>query len=136
MHKSVFNPSPRMLRQFASIWILFFGAMAAWQDLYHQRHLTATILAVAAVTIGPIGVVSPRAIKPVFVGWTALVYPIGWLVSRTVLTVVFYGLFTPVAAIFRIIGRDELKLKPRSETQTYWCAKPQARNKAQYLRQF
>ena len=49
MHKSVFNPSPRMLRQFASIWILFFGAMAAWLGGVVDRALMAIADALLAI---------------------------------------------------------------------------------------
>lgn len=136
MHDSPFNPSARMLRQFAGLWILFFGAIAAWQEFHHHRHLLAIALVVLAVTVGPLGIAAPRAIKPVFIGWMALVYPIGWTVSRIVLGVLFYGLFTPVAVVFRAVGRDELRLKPEPHATTYWRPKPQARDKTRYLRQF
>lgn len=66
----------------------------------------------------------------------AAVYPIGWIVSRVVLGVLFFGLFTPVAVLFRCAGRDELALKPQPGATTYWRAKPGAKDKAQYLRQF
>jgi len=133
---SPFNPTERMLRQFSGIWVVFFGALAAWQEFHHARPTLALALAVLAVTLGPLGLVWPRIMRPVFVGWMALVYPIGWTVSRIVLGIVFFGLFTPVAWIFRMKGRDELRLKPQPHATTYWQAKPQADDKAQYLRQF
>ena len=125
-----------MLRQFGGIWIVFFGAVAAWQGLHHERHGLGVVLALLAVTVGPLGIAAPRLIRPVFIGWMALVYPIGWVVSRVVLGILFYTLFTPVALIFRTIGRDELKLKRRLDADTYWATKPHTTDKAQYLRQF
>jgi hypothetical protein len=88
------------------------------------------------VTIGPLGLAWPRAIKPIFIGWMALVYPIGWVVSHVILGILFYGMFTPVALIFRIIKRDALGLKPQPQGATYWLPKPNAPDKAKYLRQF
>jgi hypothetical protein len=131
-----FTPTERMLRQFAAIWIAFFGAIAARQEFHHHRHVLGIALAVLAVTVGPLGFVWPRAIKPVFVGWMALAYPIGWTFSRIVLGVIFYGLFTPVAWVFRLIGRDELALKSQPTAATYWRPKPGAVEQSQYLRQF
>ena len=125
-----------MLRQFAAIWVVFFGAIAAWQEIHHHRQVTAIILAVLALTVGPLGIAWPRAIRPVFIGWMTLVYPVGWTVSRISLGVVFYGLFTPVAWIFRLIGRDALGLMRQPQVGTYWQPKPRAADKAQYLRQF
>ena len=136
MHGDPFAPAPRMLRQFSGLWIVFFGLMAAWQGVHHGRHTTAMVLAILAVTIGPLGIAAPSLIRPVFIGWMALVYPIGWVVSRVVLGALFYGLVTPVAVVFRVMGRDELRLKPRPDAQTYWVSKPQVVDKARYLRQF
>lgn len=131
-----FNPTDRMLRQFAMLWIVFFGAIAARQEFHHHHHTLATVLAVLAVTLGPLGIVWPRVIRPVFVGWMVLAYPIGWVVSRIVLGTIFYGLFTPVAWVFRLMGRDVLVLKPQPQAATYWRSKPVASDQAQYLRQF
>jgi len=133
---NLFNPTNRMLRQFAAIAIVFFGAIAARQEFHHHRHGLATVFTVLAVTIGPLGLAWPRVIKPVFIGWMALAYPIGWTVSRIVLGGIFYGLFTPVALVFRLIGRDELALKSQPTAATYWRPKPSAVEQSQYLRQF
>src|SRR5262245_8596752 len=125
-----------MLRQFAGIWIVFFLAIGAYQGFYHHRQTLGIVLAVLAVTVGAIGVMWPKAIRPIFVGWMTLAYPIGWTVSRIVLGAVFYGLFTPIAIVFRMMGRDELGLKRQPSAATYWQPKPRAADKTQYLRQF
>ena len=136
MHANPFAPTPRMLRQFGGIWLVFFGANAAWQGFHHERHGLALALALLAVTIGPLGITAPRLIRPVFIGSMALTYPIGWIVSRVMLGILFYGLFTPVALLFRARGRDELRLKPQRDAATYWATKPHATDKAEYLHQF
>jgi hypothetical protein len=136
MDPKVFKPNDRMLRQFSGLWIAFFGAGAVLQRFVYDRPTAAAILAVLAVTVGPLGLAWPRAIKPVFIGWMALVFPVGWVVSRVILGVLFLGLFTPVAWIFRIAGRDALGLKRQLRAQTYWQPKPAASDKSTYLRQF
>ena len=37
-----------------------------------------------------------------------LAFPIGWTVSQVILLLMFYGLFTPIGLVFRLIGRDPL----------------------------
>ena len=133
---SPFNPTERMLRQFAAMWIAFFLAIAARIYSHGQRPLLTIVVAVLALTIGPLGFMWPRFIRPVFVGWMRLAYPIGWVVSRVVLGAIFYGMFTPVAWAFRLTGRDLLGLKSQPSVLTYWQAKPTATDKSQYLRQF
>jgi hypothetical protein len=134
-YKKHLNPTDTMLRQFALLWVVFLGAIAVRQQL-HGRHILAIVLTVLAVTIGPAGLIWPRTIRPVFVGWMTLVYPIGWFVSRVVLGAIFYGLFTPVAWLSRMLGRDALLLRRKPHVTTYWGPKPAPSDSAQYLRQF
>ena len=62
----------------------------------------------------------------------------GWRVrcSRLVLGFLFYGLFTPLAFVFRVLGRDALGLKRRADAPTYWQAKPVVTDMNRYLQQF
>jgi hypothetical protein len=133
--KHLLNPNDRTLRQFSGLWILFIGLVAVRQALSH-RPLVALVVAFLAVVIGVAGLLMPRLVKPLFVGWMIAVFPIGWVVSRIVLGSIFYIVFTPISMIFRIIGRDALVLKPDSTTSTYWRSKPGSSDQKQYLRQF
>ena len=54
-----FDPPRKVLRQFAGLWLLFFGGLALWEILRRGRIGFGGILAVLAVTIGPTGVNSP-----------------------------------------------------------------------------
>lgn len=128
------NPTPRMLRQFAALWILVFGSLALWQ-WYQGQPSTARWTALISA-VGILGVARPRLARPVFVGWMILAFPIGWVVSRVLLGLVFFGLFTPMAAVFRLMGRDELLLRRRRDGASYWRPKAQAADRGQYFRQY
>jgi hypothetical protein len=129
------SPTERLLRQFAGLWIAFFGGLAAWHwRLGHTGR--ATVFGTLAATVGPLGLLFPRAIKPVFVGWLVAAYPIGWLVTRVALLVLFYGVITPVGLIFRLTGRDSLGLRRRPERETYWTPKTMETDFSRYFRQF
>jgi hypothetical protein len=131
-----FDTNDRTLRQFSGLWILFFGAIALQQYFKHHRLMVALIIGAFALGIGSLGLARPRLIKPVFVVWMKVAYPIGWVVSRIVLGTLFYGLFTPVAFVLRLIGRDALALKARPKAETYWHSKPGSADKTQYLHQY
>ena len=131
-----FSPPERTLRQFAGLWIAFFGGLAHWQGLVRGRLGLALVLAVIAVVVGVLGLLRPPAIRPIFVGWMVLAFPIGLVVSHVLLGVVFYGLFTPLGLVFRLIGRDLLALKPRPDLPTYWETKPATADVRRYFRQF
>jgi hypothetical protein len=125
-----------MLRQFAGLWLVFFAALAAWQWWGHEHRGWTTALAALALAVGPLGVLRPRFVRPVFVTWMVLVFPVGWVVSHLVLAVLFYGLFTPVGLFFRLVGRDALTLRRRSDRGSYWESKPQVTDASRYFQQF
>lgn len=128
------NPTPRMLRQFAALWVLVFGSLALWQ--WYQGHGSTARWTAPFSAAGVLGIGWPRLAKPVFVGWMILAFPIGWLVSRLLLGLVFFGVFTPLAAVFRLMGRDELQLRKQAQLASYWRPKAQASDRGQYFRQY
>lgn len=130
-----FRPSSRTLRQFAAWWIMFFGGLAGWQWLLRGHAALALVFLGLAGTAGPLGFWRPALIRPLFVGWMCLAFPVGWLISHLVLACVYFGLFTPLALIFRVIGRDALALRPRLGQNTYWLPKTTPDDVRSYFRQ-
>lgn len=117
------RPADRLLRQFAGLWLLFCATLAVLQ-YGRDRPLAAALLAGAGVGVGTLGLVRPQLVRPLFVTWMVLVFPIGWLVLNACLALVFFGLFTPLGVVFRLLGRDTLGLRRRPEKQSYLEAKP------------
>jgi hypothetical protein len=130
------EPSRKTLRQFAGLWIVFFGGFALWQGLMRGHPTAAAVLAVLAVTVGPVGLVRPEWLRPIYVSWMVLAFPIGWTVSQVILGVMFYGLFTPIALVFRLIGRDPLHRRRRPGQETYWAPKVAPSTPLRYFQQF
>src|SRR5690242_2917146 len=126
----------RTLRQFAALWIVFFLALAAWHGWWRGHASIGIALAVLAVTIGPLGLLRPAWIKPIYAIWMIAVFPIGWLVSLLVLAILYYGVFTPLAFVFRLIGRDTLQRLERPDAATYWRPKSEVQDAGRYLRQY
>jgi hypothetical protein len=132
----VIKPPPdRMLRQFAGLCLVIFGGIAAWRAYSGTVDGWTIGWAAAAVLIGGVGLVVPRAIRPVYQGWMIVAFPIGWTVSKVVLGAMLYLVFTPVALVFRLMGRDALKLRQKPST-SYWQPKSGAKSGEEYLRQF
>jgi len=131
-----FHPPIKTLRQFAGLWLAFFGGLAAWQGTISGRGTLAIVLAVMALTAGPLGLLWPQLMRPVYVGWMVLAFPIGWTVSQATLALIFYGLFTPIGLLFRLIGRDPLHRVHRPGLETYWSPKPSVSDPRRYLKQF
>jgi hypothetical protein len=131
-----FRPTARALRQFAAAWLVFFLAFGAHQYLARGHSQAGLILMTLAVVIGVPGVIQPGVVRWLFVGWMVLAFPIGWLVSQSLLALMFFGIITPVALVFRLRGRDLLHRKPAPERGSYWTPKPTPQDVRSYFRQY
>ena len=129
-----FKPSDKTLRQFAGLCLIVFGLMAVVELEFRHRPTFALVYGAAAVILGPLGLIAPRAVRPVWVAWMVVAFPIGWVVSTVFLAILFYGVFTPIGLAFRLSGRDALALK-RASRQSYWSLRPEPRDARQYFRQ-
>lgn len=63
-------------------------------------------------------------------------FPIGWVVSHVLMAVVFFGLFTLIGFLFRLVGRDPLMLRRPVNQASYWLPKARVEDKRRYFRQF
>jgi Saxitoxin biosynthesis operon protein SxtJ len=129
------SPKPKLLRQFAGLWLIVFPLLAALRVWRGHADNWAIGLAVAGVVVGLVGLVKPEAVRPIYSGWMLAAFPIGWTVSQLMLLVLFYLVFTPVGLVFRLIRRDALSLR-RRDVSTYWAVKPGAARVEDYFRQF
>ena len=102
------------------------AAIASW------RIITPVALGGAVALVG---LIRPRWLRPVYLGLTVATFPIGWCVSYLVLVFVFVALFTPIAIVFRLLGRDALHRRIDRTRPTYWRHRRNASSPASYLRQ-
>lgn len=131
-----FQPGNKALRQFAGAWLVFFLAFGLHQYLVRGHHTAGLVMMTLALIIGVLGLVRPATLRWLFVGWMVLAFPIGWAVSLVMLLVMFYGVITPVAMLFRLRGRDLLQRKPRREQESLWLPKPGPSDVRSYFRQY
>ena len=58
------------------------------------------------------------------------------MVSHLVLAVFYFGVFSAVSLIFRLIGRDALRRRLDPSASSYWEPKARAHDPRRYLQQF
>lgn len=129
------RPSDRKLREFAAASFVVATALAGWQ-LAGGKVAVATVLFTAAVLAAGVGYARPRWLAPVFTAAMIVTFPLAWVVSLVVLAIIFYGLFAPLALLFRLLGRDALNRQHRPDQDSYWQVKPTDTNPRRYLRQY
>ncbi len=83
---------------------------------------TPTWLWGAALVFFGLGLAFPPALGPVFRAWMALAHALNWLMTRVMLTLVFYGMVTPTRGLMRLFSGDPLKREWLPPGQSYWEA--------------
>ena len=129
------KPTPRVLRQFAAAWAVIFLALGLHQTLV-RGHPAAGIVFCVVSAVGLVGLFRPASLRWLFVGATVAAFPVGWLVTRMILVIMFYLVLTPVALVFRWRGRDALQLRRKPEGASFWTTRSDSPDAGRYLKQF
>lgn len=130
------KPDRKTLAEFSEFGLFFLGMVAAPLAYFKGRAAVAAVFWVAAVAGRLLGLLRPEWLKPVYLGLTLATYPIGWLVSHLTMALLYYGVITPIALVFRVLGRDPLARKFDRAAATYWEPYNPDRGMARYLKQF
>ena len=127
----------RTLREFAGLCLLVLGGLFAlsWYRHQHPPSLAGWIVGALAVLIGVPGLIRPNSIRPVYLLLLTLTKPIGHVVGLVLLAVVYFGVMTPMAFIFRLAGRDGLGRR-RWGAESYWVDRVPSNDVRLYLRQY
>ncbi len=130
------NPSRRELRWFGLLVLLFFGLIGGLV-LWRARSLTApiTLWSIGAATCAMYYAIRPFR-RPIYLGWMYAVYPIGWVISHTVLSITYYLVLTPIGLVMRGLGRDPMERRFDRSAKTYWRPHNPDGEAARYFRQF
>lgn len=107
---------------------LTIGAMllAVAGFLFWKQRPAFPALALAGAGFVLAGLIVPMLLKPVYKTWMSFAAVMGFIMTRVVLTVIFFGLFTPAALIARLLRRDLLEQRWDKAASTYWVKRPAA----------
>jgi hypothetical protein len=125
-----------VLRQFAGFWLIVLVGLGANLYQKHGAHRAGLALSAIGIVIGGIGLLKPAAVRLLFVVCMVLAFPMGWLISNLMLALMFYGIITPIALLFRIKGRDLLCRKRPADRPGFWTTKQTSRDMRSYFRQY
>jgi len=67
-----------------------------------------------------LGGLIPAALKYIYIGWMAMAFALGFVVSHVILTLFFFLVITPVGLVARLLGKDFLRLKLDRNAKSYW----------------
>jgi hypothetical protein len=110
------------LRSFGLIVGGIFSVIGLWPLLLRGESVRPWALICAALLLLP-AVVYPRVLKPVRRVWMAIGHVLGWINTRIILGIVFYGLVAPMGVIMRAFGKDPMRRRLEPEAETYRLAR-------------
>ncbi|MFI5336179.1 MAG: hypothetical protein ACHQ5A_05325 [Opitutales bacterium] len=128
------RPSSRQLLVFALAWLLFVGALgfAQW---WKARSGLAYVCWGLALGVPAVGAFWREGLRRLYVGLSYATYPIGYVVSSAVLTLLYYGVLTPLGLILWLCRYDPLQRRFDPEAASYWHKRPGPRRPESYFRQ-
>ena len=111
------NTSNKDIRSFGiTFGIIFFIISAA---LFYYDKSSYQLLAYIGGGFFVLGLIIPILLKPIYILWMTFAVMLGWVMTRVILSLVFYLIMTPIGLLTRLLGEDFLALK-NSNPESYW----------------
>ena len=98
-----------------SIILLLISGFLFWKE----QDLFQIVLAIG-VTLFLIAMAIPAALKQVYWIWMIFGIILGWIMTRVILSFLFYLVFTPIGLTLQLLGKKFLELKWDKSKESYW----------------
>ena len=121
--------SDKQARKTALIVAAVLALISLW-NIYRGRFTVVAVFGGIAVLLTLIGLFVPVAARGFHRVWMGIAGVLGYVNSRILLTILYYGLLTPYGLISRVIGRDPMDRRgPKRDT--YWVKRKETRQTQQ-----
>jgi hypothetical protein len=123
------------LRKFGITIGLFLMILAG--VLFWRGKETFEIFLVSGLALLALGLTIPVVLKPIYWIWMILAVILGWVMTRVILSLLFYIVITPIGFFSRLSGNRFLDLDWDKSKDTYWNYRTTNQlNREDYERQF
>lgn len=103
------NPNKKDLRVFLGIWAGIFAVFLIFGFFKHGIARDWAIVGIVASVVLMCRL--PKLATPLYKAWVRVGEALGFVISRSILALLFFGIFTPLGLIFKLFGRDVLEQK-------------------------
>ena len=135
------KPNRKELRQFGAIFMGGFVLIGLVKYLWpfewlidKNETLGAWLIGIGIV-VGAIGLTGSRLALPLYWAWLGIAFVLGNIMSRVIITLIYFLIFTPMRFLGFLAGRDKLQLK-KPRTSSYWSDISLPKEIEKYERQF
>lgn len=130
MVKINWKPSQKELKNFGWVILVGFGIIGALLFFKHKHNAAYGVWG-GSVFVFLLSHILPVAAKPFYWIWMGFGFVMGSIMSRVVMSIIFYIVLTPVAVILKIAGKDSLQIKKPIKS-SYWIDHPKIEGKEPY----
>ncbi|KJR40711.1 hypothetical protein MCHI_003387 [Candidatus Magnetoovum chiemensis] len=114
------------LKNFSLIWAIILLVLSLYPILKGAELRIWTLCFSAAFVL--IAFIKPQIIAGFYRLWLRIGEFIASIITRIIMFILFYGLFTASAFVLRILGKDLLSKKLYKNSSTYWKERADAPN--------
>jgi hypothetical protein len=122
------------LRNFGLIVGGVFCFIGLWPMIRHGDGLRLWAIIPGALLV-PLGLIAPNVLGPVFKVWMKVGHVMGWINTRIILGVLYFGLITPMGMVMRLFGWDSMRRALSKDSESYRVVRS-ARPRNHMTRQF
>lgn len=130
----VLDRSRGALRRFGvtvGLVILLLGAVLLWRG----RGASWLLISIGAGLLLAAGL-APSSLKWVHAPWMIASLALGWIVTRVLLTIVFFLVITPIGLFQRLFGKSAIEVAFAANLASYWQRRTAAPAPEDYEKQF
>lgn len=122
MTSTIHQPTNKDLRSFGLLMGGVFLIVAVWPLVFHGESLRVWA-SLIAVVFGVMGMVFPKGLGPLHRVWMKIGEKLGWINSRIILSLLFFGMFTPMSFVMGLLGKRPLQLGYDPKANSYRVVK-------------
>ena len=131
------NPSKKELQSFGDITLFMcniIGLLLMWMANMPLRGFL--FFCFVGMTIYLLSRISTKLVRPIYVGLIVVTFPIGWIVSHTMMALFYYVIIGGIGLLFKLIKRNPLGIGYDRQVNSYWIPYEHNRAAKDYFRQF
>jgi hypothetical protein len=129
------DPDRHELRRFARSMLVGFALIGLVRVLFRHHIEMSTLVLWSLGLVLAVGAMLSRLGRVTYLAVYLPTSLIGYGVSQTILTLLFFLVFAPLGLVLRLLGKDLLGLEGRG-LRSNWTSHPAVRDAESYYRQF
>jgi len=111
--------SKKILRKFGLMVGGIFLLLGFW-IYYSSQSFVGIIFLFIGILLFVFGLLFTNSLSGVFKVWMGFAFALGWVMSRVLLTLLYFFVITPIGFIAKMVGKKFLDIDYKTKKESYW----------------